>query len=897
MTKRKQKAKSNTEKAARAFGYQGPMSQLEKYKKSDPVFARKMAMVQDKLNMRKGGVVKLSNGSYLNNTGPHYTNQNTATQNTATQNTETVKTEPAFGSDEYFTNKGIDPEGKIAEAIKNNPTSGYVAPEDTTTSVEEKDPAFDTPIISSTSSTTEEDLGIDTDKGTDPRDLITEDDPAPLSILPDIPADDPPPVVDTGAEDIKSLFKTLLKRDIGAGALKHYEDRLAAGESIGDISNSIVNSEEYKTLTADPNKFPDKPTYDPVDVSKIGATTENQKVKFDKIEDEDVKTLTDPRDLITKTVVAPTTKDAIQTTATTTEADVKKEIDTLTAEQGTVSDKAQVDAITQDPTTSEVQNIKAAELDSPRVIEGTTRTLQDDELVSGPSVDQARVETDVIAKTKAEQLDLDPAATIKGQLSTLYQDFNTNNPPAWADGAVRTAMATLNARGMGASSLAGQAVVQAVMESALPIAQVDAKTVFDLGLQNLSNRQATVILAAQQRATFLGQEFDQEFQTKVANAAKISDIANQNFTAETQIAIENSKLAQTVDLANLSNRQAVIMAEAAQIANLETTNLTNRQAAAIQNAQSFLQMDLKNLENKQQTNLFKAQEQIKSLFTDAAAENAAAQFNASSENQVTQFYDSLSTQVKQFNATQTNATAQFNVSQSTAIDQFNAQQKNATDQFNASNGLVVSQANAEWRRNIATIDTAAQNQVNQFNAQMAMSLTQREYEGMWQEYRDSMTFAHETGENQLDRESQQFIALLNKQAAIESAKFAMTGELYQAGGSLAAAIASGSNLFGKGGLITSVLSKGLDSLSTSNDNFGLTDAELDFDLAETYEDSNFKLGNVDDDFNNPNDTDFNLDDDIFKDLKLGNVDDPVNDPVDDYFKDDVGFKDDDFSLS
>ena len=62
MTKRKQRAKSNMEKAARAFGYQGPMSQLEKYKKSDPVFARKMAMVQDKLNMRKGGVVKLSEG-------------------------------------------------------------------------------------------------------------------------------------------------------------------------------------------------------------------------------------------------------------------------------------------------------------------------------------------------------------------------------------------------------------------------------------------------------------------------------------------------------------------------------------------------------------------------------------------------------------------------------------------------------------------------------------------------------------------------------------------------------------------------------------------------------------------------------------------------------------------
>ena len=40
-------------KAARGFGYKGPMSQLEKYKKSDPVFARKMAMYESKIKSRK----------------------------------------------------------------------------------------------------------------------------------------------------------------------------------------------------------------------------------------------------------------------------------------------------------------------------------------------------------------------------------------------------------------------------------------------------------------------------------------------------------------------------------------------------------------------------------------------------------------------------------------------------------------------------------------------------------------------------------------------------------------------------------------------------------------------------------------------------------------------------
>ena len=601
------------------------------------------------------------------------------------------------------------------------------------------------------------------------------DDPAPASV--------PAPVVDTGAEDIKSLFKTLLKRDIGADALKHYEDRLAAGESIGDISNSIVNSEEYKTLN---KTTPDKPTAESVTASTVGYDP-NQNVKFDKIKDTDVNVIDDATELTAEQVDDPTRKAAVTMDTTSTIDDVKARLDKLEAEQGVVSDKAQVDAITQDPTTSEVQNIKAAELDSPRVIEGTTRTLQDDELVSGPSVDQARVETDVIAKTQAEQLDLDPAATIKGQLTTLYQDFKPSNPPAWADGAVRTAMATLNARGLGASSLAGQAVVQAVMESALPIAQIDAQASFNLDIQNLNNRQQTVILAAQQRAQFLGQEFDQEFQTRVTNAAKVSEIANLNFSAEQQIAIENAKLAQTVDLANLSNKQALVMAKAAQISNLETANLNNRQQAEIQNAQAFLQMDMANLSNLQQAEMFKAQSIVQALFTDAAAENARLQFNATSQNQVNQFYDSLSTQVKQFNATQSNAMEQFEISQTIAVDQFNVQQQNAVAQFNASNGLVVSQANAQWRQQIATIDTAAQNQINQVNAQNALALTVRDYEGLWQEFRDKMQFAFNSAESILDRETELAKQAMMADATIEASKYGAAGDVGGAVGAVTAA--------------------------------------------------------------------------------------------------------------
>ena len=71
-------------------------------------------------------------------------------------------------------------------------------------------------------------------------------------------------------------------------------------------------------------------------------------------------------------------------------------------------------------------------------------------------------------------------------------------------------------------------------------------------------------------------------------------------------------------------------------------------------------MDLANLENEQATTLFKSQAQIQALFTDQAADNAAKQFNATSQNQTDQFFASLKTQVSQFNASQQNAVKQFN---------------------------------------------------------------------------------------------------------------------------------------------------------------------------------------------------------------------------------------------
>jgi hypothetical protein len=460
------------------------------------------------------------------------------------------------------------------------------------------------------------------------------------------------------------------------------------------------------------------------------------------------------------TAQAATTQEKTAATleATTAAPAVNAAIQATQAAQGTVDPRAQVTAAQQ--TASSVGNLEAAQGNAILIDNPVQRNLQQGELISGAAAD-AQTAAQFTEQIQAAEATPTTQATVQGQLAQLTANFDASNPPAWAAGAMRNANAQMAARGLGASSLAGQAIVQATLEAALPIAQADASVIAQFEAQNLSNRQQRAMLSAQQRAQFLGQEFDQAFQARVQNAAKISDVANMNFTAEQQIQLENSRAANTMNLNNLSNRQAMVIAEASALANMDLSNLNNRQQAAVANAQSFLNMDMANLSNQQQTNMFGAQQRIQSLFTDQAAENAARQFNASSQNQVDQFFASLANQVQQFNATQVNGQEQFNAGQRNTVERFNAELNNQRDQFNAQNQLVIAQNNAQWRRELATADTAAVNRANELNAQAILGVSNEAYNNLWQYYADTMNWAWTSAENNSERLVQMAVAELD----------------------------------------------------------------------------------------------------------------------------------------
>ena len=323
-----------------------------------------------------------------------------------------------------------------------------------------------------------------------------------------------------------------------------------------------------------------------------------------------------------------------------------------------------------------------------------TSTAQTTTASTGVIIDPNQV-TDTISKTamlehgslaEAKTQTLAAEATTKYQIEQLMASLDAGAElPPWAAPAVRKARSIMNQRGIGVSSMAAGAMVQALMESAIPIATQDAQKYAALQIQNLNNEQAT--------------------------------------------ALQN----------------------AATIASMDKTNLDNRMKAAQINAGSFLQIDLSNLTNEQATETLNHQSIVQALFNDQSAANTAKQFNATSQNQVDQFYDQLGTTVANNNANREVAMNEFNTDQVNSMKKYVASLEDAREKFNANMQTLIDQSNAVWRRNVNTVNTATQNAANKSNAEAILGISVESQNNLWQKYRDEAAMAYQTSQNAQQR--------------------------------------------------------------------------------------------------------------------------------------------------
>ena len=208
-----------------------------------------------------------------------------------------------------------------------------------------------------------------------------------------------------------------------------------------------------------------------------------------------------------------------------------------------------------------------------------------------------------------------------------------------------------------------------------------------------------------------------------------------------------------------------------------------------------------NLSNKQQANLQNINTRQTFLLSDQAAANVAAQFNATSQNQVNQFYDKLSTTISDQNAARVDGMNRFaeaerakasalnaqntiavneaNAKREAALNQYNATLENQRQQFNINNQREIDQSNVVWRRAINTANTSAVNAANQANAQNVLNLSNWALSSLWQQWRDEASWVNTSSENMENRNHNLAMAALERSTAVDLQDKACKDAMYQ----------------------------------------------------------------------------------------------------------------------
>ena len=325
---------------------------------------------------------------------------------------------------------------------------------------------------------------------------------------------------------------------------------------------------------------------------------------------------------------------------------------------------------------------------APNVVDMTAAQIQD---ARRPQIDMTQVEGTVSAGSQAVAAtqQLDPRATVQYQLGELLGSIEEGKPmPAWAAPAVRKVAGIMQARGLGASSMAAAAMTQAVMESGIVIAGQDANKYATIQLQNLNNQQ----------------------QTALTNASVFAAMDKANLSARLQGAVTNAQMLLAVETKNLDSRQ-----QGATLSYNAQTQAMFKDAAEDNARQQF------NAKNELQ---------VEEFFAELASQVETANMNRTAAT-------------AQFNAGEVNAQQQFNTAMRDNREKFNTNMQFAVDQSNVQwrrqiNTAATAVQNETNRINVANAYNSSQNALNNlwqkyrdnaaWNFQKSESYMQRQHE-------------------------------------------------------------------------------------------------------------------------------------------------------------------------
>tara|TARA_R100001369_G_scaffold47502_1_gene73951 strand:+ start:1409 stop:2878 length:1470 start_codon:yes stop_codon:yes gene_type:complete len=307
----------------------------------------------------------------------------------------------------------------------------------------------------------------------------------------------------------------------------------------------------------------------------------------------------------------------------------------------------------------------------PTNVQGANISLSTGAVIDPATIVDERTKDELLHEgtlLEARTQELALQATTQFQLESLYESLEEGKPlPGWASKNVRKVQDIMNSRGLGASSVAAAAMVQAISESALPIAIQDANKYAAIQLQNLNNQQ----------------------QTALSNAATIASLDKQNLDNRMKAAQLNATSFLQMDFKNADYEQQV-----------NTINYeANKQALFTDSAANNAKIQI-NAKTANDVNKFYDQLGVQTATANANRQDAMDQFDVDQANSIQKYNAKMNDERDKFNANMSVQIDQSNALWRRTINTANTAEANAANKVNSAAILGISNAslNALWQQ-------------------------------------------------------------------------------------------------------------------------------------------------------------------------------------------------------
>jgi len=423
-------------------------------------------------------------------------------------------------------------------------------------------------------------------------------------------------------------------------------------------------------------------------------------------------------DVSTKSMVDPVTGEKIQVAATPAAEAAQREAitdDTFTPmEAAQITETLGYEAVQNRPVKGEAAQGAAVEMlaevgDMPPAIA--------EAIVEDPAKVEAQLDNEPV-EVRAAIAALPTEALMSSQMENLLGSLEENKVPVWARPAVDATNAMLAKRGLSSSTIGRDSLFNAIIQSALPIAENNANALQKRAAQNLDN---------QQQANLTTAKLDME--------RRMNNLANQQTAAS-----QTAQLSNDMKKLQSSFKQEAVITTATQQQQVRLQNLENRQRTAEQNNRNQQETMALNLGNQQQMELANLEIEAQVNSENMSAENqrrlaemnVAAEFlskNAELKNSMDIANMSTEAQMKLANLQALNQASSDNLTaqQQTELANMEADLKTKLTQADIASSMGVAQLNADQQRAVVNAQTVANIDLAKFDAKQQAELVNSKF--------------------------------------------------------------------------------------------------------------------------------------------------------------------------